>query len=195
MRAFARRSRILMSGAALILLSLAAVSLQYVLAPPESSGVPVRLSDFGVVRVYASLQFPGNVKISIVATGTGPLFISKILVIMNRPADTDIVLESISIDGTSPIPVSSGFSGANRVVVVAAGSIVGEVVGSLPEYLSILLTRDPLGNDAIGASCGEGSGLLLGLRYYSGAYYPGTTIFAIASVAAPANVTVTMTMA
>jgi hypothetical protein len=195
MRAFARRTRILVSSVVVILLSLAALGLQYVLAPPASDGVPVRLSDFGVVRVYASVQFLGNAKIKIVATGLGPFFIAKILVILNKPADADIVLDSISIDGTTSIPVSSGFPGANRVVIVAAGAVVGEIVGSLPDYLNILLTKDPLGNDAFAASCGEGNGMLLSVRYFSGTYYPGATISAIALVTAPANATVTMTIA
>lgn len=112
---------------------------------------------------------------------------------LNRPADTDILLDTINVDGTGAIQVS-GYVSASKVVVVSAGLSFGDVVGSLPNSLSMLLVKDPMGNDAIVASGGDDSGVIIGIRFMSGAYGTGTTISAIATIVAPSNSTVNMTM-
>ena len=189
----ARRTRIGITAAALIFVSLAAIGLQYVLAPPPSNSAPVPLSQYGVTRVSVRGISQAAITIEILGDGAGPFFIVKILIILNKPADADIVLDSINIDGTGSIPVS-GYSAATKVVVVPAGLVVGELIASIPSYLGFLLVKEPLGNVGIAVNAGATNGFSFMLRFLSGAYYLGTTITAIALVTAPANATVTMTM-
>ena len=182
-----------MLAAAIILVSLASITLRYVLAPPPSTNAPMPLSQYGVVRVYASIQFTGNAKIKITSQGSTPFFVSQLTLFLNRPADFDILLDTINVDGTVSIQVS-GFLGSSKVVVVPAGLLVGDVLASMPNYLNFLLVKDPMGNDAIVANGGDDSGVIVGVRFLSGAYGGGTTISAIATIVAPTNATVTMTM-
>lgn len=151
------------------------------------------LSQYGVVRVYASQTFMGNTKIRIVSDSAPPFFVDRIFIVLNRPADFDILLDSINIDGTGEIQFS-GYSAAAKVVVVPAGLVVGEVTASIPSNLNFLLVKDPLGNSALSASGGPGNGVTVGLRFMSGAYDLGTKISATALVTAPANATITMNM-
>jgi hypothetical protein len=188
-----RRTRIAVMAAALIFVSLAAIGVQYVVAPPPSSNAPVPISQYGVARTSVRGTFQGITKIRILSDGAGPFFIVKILIILNKPADADIVLDSLEIDGTGSIPVS-GYSAASKVVIVSAGAVVGELIASIPSYLAFLLVKEPLGNVGIAANGGDLNGFTFVLRFLSGAYYLGTTITAIALVTAPANSTVTMTM-
>ena len=177
----------------LILLSLTVAGIQFALAPPSSGGRPMPISQYGVVRIYATQTFTGNVKITIVSDSMAPFFVEKILVTVNRQADFDIILDNINIDGTGVIQVS-GYSPTSRVVVVPSGFMIGEVISSLPPSLKILLSIDPLGNDAISVSGLQGNGLVVGLRYVSGAYNLGTIISATALITGPTNATIIMSM-
>ncbi|MGD0175228.1 MAG: hypothetical protein ABSC50_00180 [Candidatus Bathyarchaeia archaeon] len=188
----ARRTRVAILAAAIILIGLASISLSYVLAPPPSTDIPTPLSQYGIVRVYASTQFLGNSKITITSQGTGPFFITRIVLVLNRAADFDILLDTISIDGTGVMQIT-GFSTSSKVVVVPAGLMVGDVISAIPPYLNFLLVKDPMGNDALIANGGS-EGVTIGVRFMSGAYNVGTTVSAIATVLAPSNSTVTMTM-
>ncbi len=188
----ARRTRIAILAAAIILIGLTSISLSYVLAPPPSTDVPMPLSQYGIVRVYASTQFLGNSKITITSQGTGPFFITRIVLVLNRAADFDILLDTINIDGTGVMQIT-GFSTSSKVVVVPAGLMVGDVISAIPPYLNFLLVKDPMGNDALIANGGS-NGVTIGVRFMSGAYNVGTTVSAIATVLAPSNSTVTMTM-
>jgi hypothetical protein len=187
-----RRTRVAILAAAIILIGLTSISLSYVLAPPPSTDVPMLLSQYGIVRVYASTQFLGNSKITITSQGTGPFFITRIVLVLNRAADFDILLDTISIDGTGVMQIT-GFSTSSKVVVVPAGLMVGDVISAIPPYLNFLLVKDPMGNDALIANGGS-EGVTIGVRFMSGAYNVGTTVSAIATVLAPSNSTVTMTM-
>ena len=188
----ARRTRVAILAAAIILIGLASISLSYVLAPPPSTDVPMPLSQYGIVRVYASTQFLGNSKITITSQGAGPFFVSRLVFTLNRAADFDILLDTISIDGTGVMQIT-GFSTSSKVVVVPAGLMVGDVISAIPPYLNFLLVKDPMGNDALVANGGS-EGVTIGVRFMSGAYNVGTTVSAIATVLAPSNSTVTMTM-
>ena len=188
----ARRTRVAILAAAIILIGLTSISLSYVLAPPPSTDVPMPLSQYGIVRVYASTQFLGNSKITITSQGTGPFFITRIVLVLNRAADFDILLDTINIDGTGVMQIT-GFSTSSKVVVVPAGLMVGDVISAIPPYLNFLLVKDPMGNDALIANGGS-NGVTIGVRFMSGAYNVGTTVSGIATVLAPSNSTVTMTM-
>ena len=189
-----RRIRMMMLAVAIILVSLASISLRYVLAPPPPPpSAPMPLNQYGVVRVYASILFTGTAKIKITSLGFSPFFVSRLTLFLNRPADFDILLDTINVDGTGSIQVS-GFLGSSKVVVVPAGLLVGDVLASMPNYLNFLLVKDPMGNDAIVANGGDDSGVIVGVRFLSGAYGGGTIISAIATVVAPTNATVTITM-
>jgi hypothetical protein len=151
------------------------------------------LTQYGVVRVYASIQFTGTTKFTITSLGSSPFFVSRLTLFLNRPADFDILLDSMNVDGTGTIQIS-GFLASSKVVVVPAGLTAGDVVVALPNFLSFLLVKDPMGNDAIVASGGDtGGGLVVGVRFMAGSYNIGTTVTAVATVVAPANATVTMT--
>jgi hypothetical protein len=153
------------------------------------------ISEYGVLRLYASVQFTGNARITINSQGgVDPFFVSRLTLFLDRPADVDILLDSINIDGTGLLQVSSSYLPATKVVVVPSGSQVGDVVTSIPSYLSMFLVKDPMGNDALAAN--GGSGVVIGLRFSSGgsAILGPTVISAIATIVAPTNSTVSMTM-
>ena len=189
-----RRTKVKVLVAVVILVGLASISLRYVLAPPpQIPGAPMLLTQYGVVRVYAGIQFTGTAKIAIISQGSSPFFVSRLTLFLNRPADFDILLDSITIDQTGIIQIS-GFLASSKVVVVPAGLTVGEVVTSMPNFFSFLLMKDPMGNEAIVANSGDGGGLVVGVRFMSGSYNAGTVITAVATIVAPANATVSMTM-
>lgn len=192
-RILGRRTRIVVLAAAIILVSFASLTLRFVLAPPPAASVPMQLSQYGVVRVYASILFTGSTKIKVTTDGSSPFFISRLTLFLNKGADYDVLLDSIDIDGTGAIQIS-GYSPNAKVVVVPAGLTFGDIVESTPSYLSMLLVKDPMGNDAIVATGGADAGVVIGIRFMSGAYSGGATITAIATVVAPLNATVTITM-
>lgn len=185
--------RRLLTVMGLILLGLTVTGFEFAFAPPPSGGHPTPIPQYGVVRVYATQTFTGNAKITIASDTAAPFFVEKILIILNRPVDFDIILDTVNIDGSGSIQVS-GSTATSRVVVVPAGSMAGDVVASLQTVLGFLLTKDTLGNQAISASGLQGNGLDVRIRFVSGAYYFGTTISAIALVIAPTDATITLTM-
>jgi hypothetical protein len=193
MRNLFKRTKLTIASLALVSLFLLAVGFQVVSAAPGSVGAPTRLSEYGVTRVYASEDFLGSAKITIVSNGAAPFFVEKILVILDHAADVDVLLDTINIDGTGVIQIS-GYSSTSRVVVLPGGSLIGEVVASFPSSLQFLFSRDPLGNEALAASGTEGNGLAIGLRSVSGEYNLGTTLSVLALVIAPANDTISMTV-
>jgi hypothetical protein len=193
MHRLTRRGRLSFLAVAIILISLASISLTHVLAPPPSVNAPTPLSQYGVVRVYASTQFLGTSKITITTDGTGTFFITRLILVLNNAADYDIVLNSLNIDGTGTIQIS-GSSTVSKFAVVPAGLMLGDVISAIPPYLNFLLVKDPMGNDALVANGGT-EGVVIGIRFMSGAYSTGITVSAIATVLAPSNSTVNMTMA
>jgi hypothetical protein len=185
--------RISVTAIGFIFVTLAVFGLQYVNAPPSFSGVPLPLSGYGIVSVSATGALQGTTTVEIHSDGSGVFFVVRVLIILNKPADSDVVLDSIKIDGTSSISIS-GYSAATKVVIVSAGNLVGELVTSMPSQLAFLVVKEPLGNAGIAVNGGDMNGLSFALRYWSGAYYLGTTITAIALVTAPADSTITMTV-
>lgn len=179
-------------GTALIILSLLLVDSHIVLASLASGGVPTRESDYGVVSVFASQTFMGTLKIKITSDRAAPFFVDRLLITVNRQAGSDILLDTISPDGVNVIQIS-GYSGPSKVAVVPAGSTIGEVITTIPSNLNFLIVKDPLGNNGVWANGGAGSGIIVGLRFMSGAYDVGEIISVTALVTAPANATITIT--
>jgi hypothetical protein len=192
-RVLGRRTRIAILVAAIITVSLSSVSWFVLAPPPPSTNAPMPLTEFGVVRLYASVLFTGSAKITIGSQGAfTPFFISRLTLFLNRPADFDLLLDTINIDGTGALQVSS-YLPSSKVVIVASGLQVGDIVTSIPSYLNVFIVKDPMGNDALVAN-GD-SGVVIGIRFASGGVGLGTTnISAIATIVAPTNSTVTMTM-
>ncbi len=191
-RILSRRTRIAVLAAAIIVVSLASVSWYVLAPPPPSTNAPMPLSQYGVVRLYASVLFTGTAKITINSEGgLSPFFVSRLTLFLNRPADFDVLLDTINIDGTGPVQVSS-YLPSSKVVVVASGLQVGDIVSSIPSYLSVFILKDPMGNDALVAN--GGSGVVIGIRFSSGGVGLGTTVSAIATIVAPTNSTVTISM-
>jgi len=190
-----RMSRIRFAAVAVVLLSLASIPLGFVLGqalPPPSP--PKLLSQYGVVRLYASTTFNGRAQITITSREAAPFFLTALTLFLSQPAGASIVLNTINIDNTGPIQVSgSGTTPSSQVVIVTAGLTYGDVVQSMPSYLSFLIMKDPLGNNAIVANGGNG-GMVIGVGTMSGSSgaYSGPLI-TIATVVAPSDTIVTMT--
>jgi len=179
-------------AAAIIVVSLTSISWYVLAPPPPSTNAPMPLSEYGVVRLYASMSFTGTAQIIINSQGgLSPFFVSRLTLFLNGPAEFDLLLDTINIDGIGPIQVSS-YLPSSKVVVVASGLQVGDIVSSIPSYLSVFIVKDPMGNDALVAN--GGSGVVIRIRLSSGGVGPGETISAIATIVAPTNSTVAMSM-
>jgi hypothetical protein len=80
-------------------------------------------------------------------------------------------------------------------VIVPSGLTYGDIVQSMPSYLSFLMMKDPLGNNAIVASGGDSGGIIISLGYMTGGGLGGSTgMTVIATVVAPTDTTVSMTV-
>ena len=138
------------------------------------------------------MSFTGTAQITINSQGgLSPFFVVRLTLFLNRPADFDLLLYTINIDGTGAIQVSN-YLPSSKVVIVPSGLQVGDVVSSVPSYLSVFIVKDPMGNDALIAN--GGSGVVIGIQFLSGGSGLGTIVSAIATVVAPTNSTVSMTM-
>ena len=182
----------------LILLGITSISLGFVLGqalPPPSP--PKALTVYGVVRIYASTTLSTRVQITITSREAAPFFVSGLTLFLASAATSNIVLNTINIDGMGPIQVSGGAGAtpSTQVVVVTAGLTYGDVIQSIPSYLSFLIMKDPLGNNAIVADGGSGGGVVIGVGIISGGYAGGGTISAVATIVAPSDTIVTMTIA
>ena len=181
---------------ALILLGIVSISLGFVLGQTPPASPPKLFSQYGVVRVYASTTFSNRLQITITSREAAPFFVSALTLFLNIPAASNIVLNTINVDGLGPIQVlGSGATSSSQVVIVTAGLTYGDVVQSLPSYLSFLIVKDPLGNNAIVANGGSGGGVVIGVGIQSGGYSGGATISAVATIVAPSDTIVTMTIA
>lgn len=144
-----------------------------------------------MVRVYASTTFNGNAILTVTSRESAPFFVSRLTLFLASPADSQIVLNTINIDGTGPIQIS-GTTGSSQVVIVAAGLTYGDIVQSMPNYLSFLFVKDPLGNNAIVTNGGTGLGIAFSIGVTSGASPNGAIMTAIATVVAPTDTIVTL---
>jgi len=118
-----------------------------------------------------------------------PFFVEKLLLLLNMATQVDIVLDSISIDGVYTFSFNTYL--AQRVTIVASGSTMGDVVTQIPAYLNPLITKDPLGNNALFAT-GTTSGLSVGVRFSSPIVESNLMIMAL--IVAPTSATVTLTV-
>jgi len=162
--------------------------------PPPPSNLPIPVSQYGVVTVYSNEATPptlGTVKINVASNGYGAFFVTKLLVFMNNPQQSDLILSTLSIDGFYTITFSQ-FYGSPKVVIIPSGSTMGELVSSLPSYLAPILVKDPLGNMAIVMNGGVGNGLAVSLTF--GSQSGGGAVSAEGIVTAPSNNTITITM-
>lgn len=192
LRVLSRRTRVAVLAATIIVVSLASVRWYVLAPPPPSTNAPTPLSQYGIVRLYASVSFTGTAQITINSQGgLSPFFVVRLTLFLNRPADFDLLLYTINIDGTGAIQVSN-YLPSSKVVIVPSGLQVGDVVSSVPSYLSVFIVKDPMGNDALIAN--GGSGVVIGIQFSSGGSGLGTIVSAIATVVAPTNSTVSMTM-
>jgi hypothetical protein len=192
-RVLGRKTRIAVALLVIITVSSGSVTWYVLAQPPPSTNAPMPLTQYGIVRLYASIVFTGSAKITINSEDAHtPFFISRLTLFLNRPADFDVLLDTINIDGTSTLQVSS-YLPSSKVVVVASGLQVGDIVTSIPSYLSVFIVKDPMGNDALVANGDRG--VVIGIRFAAGGVGLGTTtVSAIATIVAPTNSTVTMTM-
>jgi len=181
-----------LAAVVVILLCVATGSLSSVLGqslPPPSP--PKALSQYGVARVYASTAFNGRATITITSREAAPFYVVRLTLFLANPAASQIILNSINIDATGAIQIS-GTTGSFQAVIVAAGLTYGDIVQSIPNYLSFLIVKDPLGDDAIVANGGSGGGIVIGIGVTAGAFANGATITAIATIVAPTDTVVSL---
>ena len=162
-------------------------------------GPPKALTQYGVVRLYASTTFNGRAQITITSREAAPFFVSGLTLFLSLPVTSNIIMNTINIDNTGAIQLSgSGSAPSSQIVVVPSGLTYGDVVQSMPSYLSFLMMKDPLSNNAIvanGGSCGNAScGIAITIGFMTGGYGGSTTILAVATVVAPSDTLVTMTI-
>jgi hypothetical protein len=75
---------------------------------------------------------------------------------------------------------------------VSAGTTVGDVITSLPPYVTVLLVKEPMGNNALVVNGGGGNGLSVGVRFTSQSY--NILVSAEAVVTAPSTDMIMMVM-
>lgn len=164
-------------------------------APPPPSTLPIPLSQYGIVSVYASLGLSlGTIKIQVTSDGSGSFYVMKLLVFMNLAQQTDLTLYTVTIDGFYTVSLSQYYAPQNpKVVIIPAGYTMGEVVSSLPSYLSSLVVDvGPNGNPALLVNGGTGNGLTVQLQFATPT--SGGTIGAEAIAFAPANDTISVSL-
>jgi len=182
-------------GAAIVILACAlSLSLGHVLAGSLGpSSPPKGLSQYGVVRLYATTTFNGHARIILTAGEAAPFFVSGLTLLLDVPASANIILSAISIDGIGNIQLSnSGSTPSSQVVVVTSGLTYGDIVQSMPAYLSFLMMKDPLGNTAIVANGGSNGGIVITITFAGGGLISSAGLTAIATVVAPVDTTVTL---
>jgi len=155
-----------------------------------AANTAVAADAYGLITVFNSSNFSGGtVTVRISTDSNGPFYVEKVLVLLNAPVQSDIVLASISIDGAYTFNFNNYFQQPTRVVVVPSGSTIGDIINTVPSYMSSLLIKDPLGNQAMFAS-GATNGLAFGLTSPNG--FVGTTFSILVFVVAPTSTTVTL---
>jgi hypothetical protein len=162
-------------------------------APPPPSSPPIPISQYGITTVYANQATQtslGAITVTLTSNGYGAFFVVRLLIFMNTPAQSDLTLDSIEIDGFYTLSFSQ-YYGTPKVVVIASGQTVGDIISVLPAYLSILLVKDPLGNQAIALNGRPGNGLTASLAFST---QVGAPISAEAIVTAPSNDTITISI-
>jgi hypothetical protein len=193
-------TRLRIAAAVVILGCTLSLSLGYALAQTSPTPSPPKaLSLYGVARIYASVTFTGHAQITITSLEAAPFFVSGLTLFLSLPTTSNIVLTTINIDNTGAIQLSaSGSAPSSQIVIVPSGLTYGDIVQSMPSYLSFLMMKDPLGNNAIvanGGSCGNGScGIVITLGFMAGGYGASTTLLVIATVVAPSDTKVAMTI-
>ena len=186
---------------ALFVTIISLLTLAVVQASPPPSSLPIPFSNYGVVAVFSSELSSGSGSISTVkltSNGGGVFFVVKLLILMPVAQESDLYLYSVSVDGFYSINFNQ-YNLEPRIVVVAAGSTIGDVVSSLQTSqqnmgtaLNLLLLKDPLGNEGIVVNGGPGNGLTVGLTFASETV--GAQIAAEAIVTAPSNNTITIAL-
>jgi len=163
-------------------------------APPPPSTLPIPLSQYGIVSVYSSLGLTlGTIKIQVTSDGSGSFYVLKLLVFMNLAQQTDLTLYTVSIDGFYTVSLSQYYAPQTpKVVVIPAGFTMGEVVSTLPSYLSSMLAKGPNGNPSILVNGGTGNGLTVQLQFATPT--SGGTIGAEAIAFAPVNNTISVSL-
>jgi len=179
-------SRSVLAGSLLII---TVSSLLLVSIVSGQSTAPIQLSTYGVLTLSESATVNGQIKIQISTTGAGPCFLIRLLAMLEAPVDSDIVLDSIIL-GSHNIVQIGGTSVGPKIVVIAAGTTVGDVVTDLPSFLNFLIVKDPTGNNAVFVS----SGIAFVLRFSSLTYTSGADVTVLALVTAPTTDTVTLAL-
>jgi hypothetical protein len=160
---------------------------------PPPSNSPVQFNSYGVTTVYGLAPMNGGTtNIQIYTTGsTGPFFVEKVLLMLQTPGQSDIVLQSVSINGVQSWSYST-FINQPRVLVLPQGTTMGDIISVLPSSLSPLMVKDPLGNQALFGSGDITNGLSFGIAYSTPLV--GGQVSVLALVVAPSNATVSLTI-
>jgi len=152
---------------------------------------PTPISSYGLIALSQSVTFNGvSVKIHVSTTGTGLFYVEKILVVMETATPVDIVLESISINGARVYAFNSYL--AEKVTIIPSGSTMGDAITQISAFLTPLIAKDPMGNNATFATGGTTDGLDVAIRYSSPLIGGNAVVMAV--VVAPTSAIVTLTV-
>jgi len=193
-KAILRRVRYVVRSVAAILVVLMILDLLSVSATVSATeySSPVPISYYGVTTLSSLVSLgEGTVNIQIATNSGGPFFIEKLLLFLQNPAQSDIILNSISFGGLFTYSFNSYL--AAHIVVVPTGTTSGDIVSSLPSTLNFMSVKDPLGNKAIFASGTATNGLSFNIGYSTPLV--GGDVNILVLVVAPTNATVTLTSA
>jgi len=160
---------------------------------PPPSDSPVQFSNYGVTTVYALANMnTATANLQISTTGsTGPFFVEKVLLMLQTPGQSDIVLQTVSINGIQSWSYTT-YANQPRITLLPQGTTMGDIISALPSSLSPLLVKDPLGNLALFGSGGVTNGISFGIAYSTPLV--GGQVSVLALVVAPSNATVTLTI-
>ena len=132
----------------------------------------------------------GITNIQIYTNGnSAPFFVLKVLLYLLTPGQSDIILQSVSLNGVQSWSYAS-YNNQPRVVIVPQGTTLGDIISVLPSSLSLLLVKDPLSQSQAIAGFGGTNGLTFGIGY--AVPLVGGQVAVMALVVAPTNSTVTL---
>lgn len=193
------RGLVSMAAVFVLLIMIGSVIPMAVQAAPPISNLPIPISQYGIVMVSDTESFStpsGIATITLNSNGNGAFFVVKLLIFLNPSGQTDLILDTISVNGYSY--TFSQYTGAPKVIVVPSGTTIGEVVNALstalPSYATLLLVKDPLQNPAFLLSGGTDNALTVKLRPATGGFGGFGYITAVAMVTAPSNNTISISM-
>ncbi len=156
-------------------------------------GTPIPFTEYGPVMISVNGSAPVGGRITLQITGdqNAVFFLTRLILIIGPAEASNLVLDSLNIDGTGTIAFSSYGVSSPKIVVVPAGSTSGESISALPSYADSFLLKDLAGNMGLAIN-GADSGATFVFHFDTQTFAP--TIVTIALVTAPSSDSITIAM-